>query len=95
MCTEDKIQKVLDEKVNIQLQMHGGSASLTLFEEGTAWIKFNGACANCMSASETLETVVKESILASVPEVGEVRLDDSVSEDLLDMARKILDGKIK
>lgn len=91
----EKIQKILDETVNGQLAAHGGSASLTEYEDGVAWIKFHGACASCMSSSETLENVVKESICRELPEVREVRLDDSVSEDLLDMARKILSGELK
>ena len=47
-----------------------------------------------MSSSETLENVVKESILQAIPEVKDVRLDDTVSEDLLDIARKILNHEI-
>lgn len=91
----ERIQKILDENVNAQLAAHGGSASLTEYEDGVAWIKFHGACASCMSSSETLENIVKESICREIPEVRELRLDDSVSEDLLDMARKILSGELK
>ena len=47
-----------------------------------------------MSSSETLEDVVKESILRAVPEVKDVKLDDTVSEDLLEMARRILNHEI-
>jgi len=92
MELKDRIQKILDETVNVQLQLHGGSASLTGMEDGIAWVKFHGACANCMSASETLEMVVKETILKEIPEVKDVMLDETVSEDLLDFARKILNG---
>lgn len=92
---KEKIQSIIDETVNTQLKLHGGSASLTSYEEGIAWVKFHGACAQCMSSSETLEMVVKEAILKEVPEVKDVRLDDTVSEDLLNMARKILSGQMK
>ena len=78
--------------INVQLALHGGSASLTAFEDGVAWVKFHGACASCMSSSDTLEVVVKEAILQKLPEVKDVQLDMTVSEDLLDMARKILSG---
>ena len=90
----EKIQKILDETVNLQLAAHNGSASLSDFADGVAWVRFHGACANCMSASETLEDVVKEAILQAVPEVKDVRLDDTVSEDLLEMARRILNHEI-
>ena len=90
--TEKEIQKIIDEVINVQLALHGGSASLTAFEDGVAWVKFHGACARCMSSSDTLEVVVKEAILQKLPEVKDVQLDMTVSEDLLDMARKILSG---
>ena len=86
-----KIQTILEETVNTQLAAHNGSASLSDFADGVAWIRFHGACANCMSSSETLEDVVKESILRAVPDV---KLDDTVSEDLLEMARRILNHEI-
>lgn len=95
MNIEARIQDIIDTSVNKQPNLHGGSASLTAYEDGVAWIKFHGACASCMSSSETLESIVKERIITSVPEVRDVRLDNSVSEDLLDMARKILGGKMK
>lgn len=90
--TEKKIQEIIDEVVNVQLALHGGSASLTAFEDGVAWVKFHGACAGCMASSDTLEMVVKESVMGKIPEVKDVMLDTSVGEDLLDMARKILSG---
>ena len=90
----EKIQKILEETVNLQLAAHNGRASLSDFADGVAWVRFHGACANCMSASETLEDVVKEAILQAVPEVKDVRLDDTVSEELLDMARKLLNHEL-
>ena len=95
MTIEEKIQKIIDETVNVQLDLHGGSASLTAYEDGVAWVKFHGACASGMSSSETLDLVVKEGIMSALPEVKDVRLDDTVSEDLLDMARKILGGQLR
>lgn len=95
MTIEEKIQKIIDETVNVQLDLHGGSASLTAYEDGVAWVKFHGACASCMSSSETLDLVVREGIMSALPEVKDVRLDDTVSEDLLDMARKILGGQLR
>jgi len=93
MTTEEKIQKVIDEVINVQLDLHGGSASLSCFEDGVAWVKFHGACASCMSSSDTLELVVKEALMAEIPEVKDVALDQRVSQDLIDMARRILGGE--
>ena len=91
---EEKIQEILDEVINVQLNLHEGSATLTGFDDGVARVKFLGACASCMSSQDTLELVVKESIMSRIPEVKDVVLDTTVSEDLLEMARKILNKEI-
>ena len=93
--TEEKIQHVLDEKINNRLADHGGSAELTGFVDGVASVKFYGACRHCASADDTFQFIVKSSILEEVPEVKDVVLDETVSEDLLEMARKILNGELK
>lgn len=95
MSIEERIQKIIDEVVNVQLDLHGGSASLSHVEDGVAWVKFHGACAQCMSSSDTLELVVKEAIVKEVPEIKDVVLDQTVSQDLIDMARKILNGELR
>ena len=91
--TESRIRAALDKVVNVQLQMHGGGVALTQYEDGIAWVKFLGACAGCMSVSDTLELVVKEAIMEAAPEVKDVRQDTGVSEDLLETARRILRGE--
>jgi Fe-S cluster biogenesis protein NfuA len=92
--TEDNIRKALTEKVNPMLAEHFGSAELSAYEDGVAYVRMNGACAACPSAQYTVEDVVKNEVMSAVPEVRDVRLDTSVSEDLLDMARKILHKEV-
>ena len=87
---EEKIRKVLTEKVDPLLASHFGGVVLTAFEDGIAYVKLTGSCSTCPSAQYTIEDVVKEIVLGEIPEVTDVVLDTSVSEDLLDMARKIL-----
>lgn len=87
---EEKIKKVLAEKVDPLLASHFGGVVLTAFENGTAYVKLTGSCSSCPSAQYTIEDVVKGIVLEEIPEVKDVVLDTSVSEDLLDMARKIL-----
>ena len=43
MDVKEKIQKILDENINVKLILQGGGASLTSFEDGVAKIKFTGA----------------------------------------------------
>lgn len=87
---EAKIKKILQEKVDPVLAAHYGGAILTGVEDGTVYVKLTGQCASCPSAGETIEGVVKEILIAELPDVKDVVLDKTVSEDLLEMARKIL-----
>ena len=41
-----------------------------------------------------MESVVKEIVLENCPEVKDVVIDKSISDDLLDMARRMLDKKV-
>ena len=56
--------------------------------------KCEKVCLQHLEIRNLLEDVVKESILRAVPEVKDVKLDDTVSEDLLEMARRILNHEI-
>ena len=90
---EDRIKKVLEERVNPILADHYGGAVLTRREDNVAFVKLTGACASCPSAQETIESVIKAEVMANVEGVKDVILDTSLSEDLLDMARRILRGE--
>ena len=91
---KDKITKVLKDKVDPMLAAHYGGAVLTKYENGIAYVRLTGACASCPSAQQTIEDVVKSVVTGELDEVKDVILDTSVSEDLLDMARKILNKEI-
>ncbi len=90
---ETKITTILKEQVDPVLAAHYGGAVLTGIEDGTVYVKLTGQCASCPSAGATLEGVVKEILMAEVPEIKDVVLDQTVSEDLLDMARMILNKR--
>ena len=84
---EERIRKVLKEKVDPVLAAHYGGAILTDYRDGVAMVRLTGSCP---SAQSTIEEVVKAIVTENIPEIKDVVLDDSISEDLLDMARKIL-----
>ena len=87
---ENAIRKVLAEQVDPILAEHYGGAELVAFENSIAKVKLTGACCSCPSAQDTLEDVVKCAVMDNVPGVSDVVLVTGVSEELLDMARKIL-----
>lgn len=93
---KEQITKVLKEKVDPVLAQHYGGAILTgLSEDNVVKVKLTGACASCPSAQYTIEDIVKAIVMEEIPEVKDVILDTSVSEDLIDMAKKILRGEMK
>ena len=92
--TEQRINVILDQ-LNEQLALHDGSCKLTGIVDGVARIKFYGACANCMSQSDTFDDVIKATLLEEVPNLKDVIVDESMPEDMLEMARKILRGEMK
>ena len=86
---EEQMKKVLKDKVDPVLAAHYGGAVLTKYE-GVAVVRLTGSCASCPSAQSTIEDVVKSILMENIDGIKDVVLDTSVSEDLLDMARKIL-----
>lgn len=91
---EEKIKEVLKEKVDPLLAAHYGGAVLVGFENNIAKVRLTGACSTCPSAQYTVEDVVKTVVMDHLPEVEDVILETSVSDDLLDMARKILNKEV-
>ena len=71
MKTEDKIREVLN-KIRPYLINDGGDVELVKFENGIAYVKMMGACANCMFSDITISNNVEEILLEEVPEVIKV-----------------------
>ena len=90
----EKIKRIIEEKVNPLLAAHYGGTEITALEDGILYIRMTGACGQCPSAQDTIENVVKQIIMSEAPEVKDVVLDTSVSEDLISMAKKILNKEI-
>lgn len=91
---EKEIEKVLEEKVNPVLASHFGGAVLVGFENDIVYVRLTGACSSCPSAQYTIEDVVKNILIEELPQVKDVVLDTSVSPELLEMARKILNKEV-
>ncbi|MGI6722717.1 MAG: NifU family protein [Anaerovoracaceae bacterium] len=92
---EEKITEVLKEKVDPILAEHYGGAMLTEFKDGVAYVRLTGACAQCPSAQSTIENVVNEVLTTEVKDVKRAELDTSVSEETMDMVKKILNHEVE
>ncbi|MEM5814385.1 MAG: NifU family protein [Candidatus Aenigmatarchaeota archaeon] len=72
--TKEKIISVLKEDVAKELEQDGGGIELIDFKDGTAYVRFKGACMGCPMASITLGNVVETILRQKVKEVKAVRL---------------------
>ena len=87
----DKIEALLDEKVRPSLHAHGGDVIIKSYEDGVLKVKMIGKCSGCPSAHATNEELISAD---AFPEVEDVILVEEVSQDLIDMAYKILNHEV-
>ncbi|HEX9798465.1 MAG TPA: NifU family protein [Anaerolineales bacterium] len=69
---ELKIQRILDQKINPGVGMHGGQVRLLKAEDGVAYISFGGGCVGCGMSNVTLKQGVDRMIREEVPEITQI-----------------------
>lgn len=62
------------EEVRPQLHSHGGDVTLVRIEDGTAYVRLEGACNGCSMSSVTLRNLVEDSLVQGVPAVMAVEV---------------------
>ncbi|WP_310768043.1 NifU family protein [Mycobacterium sp. Z3061] len=60
--------------VRPQLQSHGGDVTLVRVEDGTAYVRLEGACNACSMSSVTLRNLVQEALVEGVPSITAVEV---------------------
>lgn len=60
--------------VRPQLHSHGGDVSLARIEDGTAFVRLEGACNGCSMSSVTLRNLVEEALVQGVPSITAVEV---------------------
>ena len=88
-----EIEKVLDEHVRPKLAEHEGNVSVADFRDGIVYVRLTGHCSGCPSAKYTLESLIEEELVARCPQVESVKLQEEVSQEMIDLAKAILSGK--
>lgn len=88
-----EIEKVLDEYVRPKLAEHEGNVSVAEFRDGIVYVRLTGHCSGCPSAKYTLESLIEEELVDKCEGVTAVKLQEEVSQELLDLAKAILSGK--
>ena len=85
-----EIEKVLEEDVRPQLLSHEGNVEVVDVTDGVLKVRLLGQCSGCPSATLTTEELIAEAMKSRIPEIKDVVLVNQVSQDLIDMAKKIL-----
>jgi Fe-S cluster biogenesis protein NfuA len=88
--TTQDIEQVLERDIRPILASHHGNVVLQDFADGKVYIRLTGMCSGCPSATITTEEIVAERLKAVFPEIEDVILDTSVSDDLIAQAKAIL-----
>jgi Fe-S cluster biogenesis protein NfuA len=68
-----QIKEILDTRIRPAVAMDGGDIVFDRFEEGTVYVRMQGACSGCPSSSATLKSGIENMLRHYVPEVLEVR----------------------
>ena len=93
MAKEEQVTAILNKEINPILGEHSGGAVLEKLENDVVTVRLTGACSDCPSAQMTTEDIVKEILMEELDWVKDVKLDTSVSDDLIEMARKLMRGE--
>ena len=90
---ENKIKEILNKDINPILSMHFGSAELVEIKDNVVYIKMLGACGGCPSSQDTIENIIESKLKDEIPDITAVRLYQGVSDELINFAKEILNGK--
>ncbi|APE15820.1 hypothetical protein BOH72_11915 [Mycobacterium sp. WY10] len=60
--------------VRPQLNSHGGDVTLVRVDNGTAFVRLEGACNGCSMSSVTLRNLVEEALVQGVPSIAAVEV---------------------
>lgn len=88
--TLEQIEEVLDQRVRPMLEQHEGNLRILSYQDGVLRFRLLGQCANCPSAVVTAQELIAPPIKEALPEIREVVLVSSISDETWSMAKAIL-----
>jgi len=70
---QERIEKILEEKVRPFLAMEGGNVELVeVTEDNVVKVKLTGACRGCPMAQLTLKSLVENILKSHIPQIQRV-----------------------
>ena len=68
----EKVQQIIDEKINPSVAAHGGNISLIDVKDNKVYLRFGGGCQGCGMVDVTLKQGVEVLIKETLPEIEEI-----------------------
>lgn len=90
----DKIKNIIEKDIRPYLSNHYGDIEVVSYNDGYLRVRLLGQCKNCPSAQITLEEVISEKLKVCIPEIKEVILQNDISQEIYDFAKKILNKEL-
>lgn len=88
---KNKIEKVIKERIQPTLSLHGGGIEFVgLPDDYIVKVKLAGACSTCPGRQQTIEHFVEMTFKEMIPNVRKVMIDKQVDDDLVTQALHIL-----
>ena len=69
----ERVQQVLDERINPGVATHGGTISLVDVRDNVVYLRMGGGCQGCGMASVTLTQGIRQALQESVPEIVDIQ----------------------
>lgn len=89
----EEIEKILEKYVRPKLLEHEGDVQIVEYKDNVLKVRLLGKCSGCPSANLTTEELIATEVKSHIPQIEEVVLVNEVSQELLDMARHILQSR--
>jgi Fe-S cluster biogenesis protein NfuA len=70
---KEKVQKILDEKINPAVASHGGEIVLFDVQGRTVFLQMSGGCQGCGMANFTLREGIESLLRHEIPEIEDIR----------------------
>jgi Fe-S cluster biogenesis protein NfuA len=85
----ERVEKVIDEIINPQLEKHNGWVELADIEGSTAVVRFRGACSGCEGMTETVDSIVVPALRKNVRAIRNVEITDEIDPEIWEMAKQL------
>lgn len=91
MQLSEKVENIIAAKIRPLLNSHGGDIVLMEVSGKDIKVRLMGACSSCPSAQKTMEDIIESTFHQELgSDLGQISLWNSVSNELIAIARNIL-----